>query len=454
MSGTTGLSTVSSNTHKLQYIRHLNQYITEVHSIEYGHHYIARCDISVGALIDWCQPTYCTNNTYANEKDNNLSYIKCVHELAHDVLQYPYKYGYLSPNNHHHHHHQQQQQQQQTHNDVQLQYKPAVIPPPTDLMQYTSDQWSTAISLVQTNSISIYSTSASDEYSMCIYNKLSLYNHSCQPNLCIYYNTTTTNTNIHQSGSDNNNNNIAYVYALQPIRQSDQLYICYRTDLLHLPTHKRQSILYNTWRFICRCILCTCISHTQNIIESDQQYRLLSHQTQYINTMESLVNQLIEQGNQYIPPAAWLSDIDELLLHNHTLHYAHYILHSCRWNIMPVLLGAIQSELSNISSSDTTNNNTNKLQYIKQWRNKLLKILTIHIDSTILIEPSLHSHKLQLYNTYIYIANQLLGLPINIVCSSLHKLDPSYQRVIDMYTSDTAIKLQNDMIRHNQLQLD
>ncbi len=278
-------STKSSDTHKLQYIRHLNKYITEVYSIQYGHHYIARCDIPSGTLIDSCQPTYCTNNTYTNDKDNNASYITCVYELAYDVLQYPYKYQYLSPNN--------INNQTLHNNNIQIQYKPVIIPPPTDLKQYTADQWSIAISLVQTNSISIYSTSSSDEYSICVYNKLSLYNHSCQPNICIYYNTTNTHSNQSASADNNNNSmipttNVAYVYTLQPIRQSDQLYICYRTDLLHLPTHKRQSILYNTWRFICTCVLCTCISHTQNIIESTQQYHLLSHHTQYINinTME------------------------------------------------------------------------------------------------------------------------------------------------------------------------
>lgn len=401
---------INNNQHNdYNIVRKVGSYLLHCNSTttDYGHHYRSICDLQSSTLLLTIKPII-SNTTY-QPNDNNKQYIATC-ELALHILQNKDKFKYLSYNNN-------------NNNNNTL---------PTNLHSYTSNDWLIAINKVQTNGLSVRYDGSNNLYVMLLNPDISIFNHSCNPNVCIYY----------------DNNNICYIYTIRPIIEQQQLYICYRNDLLHLPTQQRQAILHNIWNFTCKCELCNNIDLTMRIIESDYNGRYI-YDNSYITTMIQHMNNLIQQSDLDKPPSDYLDNIDQFLLHNQTLHNAHWIKHKLRNYVMPVLLGGI---------TDTDNDNTTTQQppstFIQQWRNKSFKLLTQHIESTVLIEPSLHSSKLQLYNTYIYISTELMKLPYNIVINSLCKIDPSYNKVVNMYANVNQLQNSKDRVCVPALELD
>jgi hypothetical protein len=99
---------------------------------------------------------------------------------------------------------------------------------------------------------------------MALFPNVSRMNHACAPNAVSY------------RSSDGS----SIVYAMTTIIPGDEITIGYRADILQLPRHLRQQILFNNWGFHCTC--CRCNPSIPSIVSTSLQ-----------TTIESFVDALL-----------------------------------------------------------------------------------------------------------------------------------------------------------------
>eukprot|EP00026_Physarum_polycephalum_P012687 Phypoly_transcript_13014.p1 GENE.Phypoly_transcript_13014~~Phypoly_transcript_13014.p1 ORF type:complete len:362 (-),score=49.00 Phypoly_transcript_13014:7-975(-) len=255
-----------------------------------------------------------------------------------------------------------------------------------DLLQFDASQGTTekskAIAQVKLNSfISRIPTERGDMFTLQLDPKGSFFNHNCFPNAA---------SHLRASGA-------SVTIALSPISKGDEVCICYKTQVLFLPTPRRQELLQRNWGFTCTCARCT---HgmpndtflTQGNMTPNEAKKMSA---EYDELMESQ-----DRVNDYPDAEKWVKKAKDFL---------QLELHKAHWRKINIRRGLIHFLLN------------------PHFNTKMApKFIREQIEVFNLIAPALHNCKLELFLTY----RQIGGTEWR---KELTKFDPNSETILTLF---------------------
>lgn len=206
---------------------------------------------------------------------------------------------------------------------------------------------------------------------------VSALNHSCWPQAAV----------IHNSESKN-----ADVLITQPVVSGEQIFICYRPDLLTKPKELRQLELARKWEFECRCERCVTPRDSDKfLVQGD-----VSVDEKQLAADFRDVHGLWESNDSL--PLSFYKSVDKFLAH--PLHVAHWMRIQVRIWALSGYIGILEhyDSLPQLSKTDAV------LQ--KGFLQKAVQLLKDQITAYRAVVPTLDHCKLPLHRTLLKLLAQ------------------------------------------------
>jgi len=189
----------------------------------------------------------------------------------------------------------------------------------TTTLNVTDEEWRVATAQVKANAI-VFGERPRDTDSpiarMHLLPLASFFNHSCKPNAAFALN---------EEGTGR-----AAVYAIEDIKANEEITVCYHSELLYLPTKKRQAQLLESHKFNCHCSRC----NTTTPSESDVliQKKLKDIPEDEMKKLKANFKALIKlkQTFQTEGEAKTLERLCTLFLNIQPLHFCHWRMYQIR----------------------------------------------------------------------------------------------------------------------------
>lgn len=115
-----------------------------------------------------------------------------------------------------------------------------IEPVPSTNPDISNEQYSLMRNQMRANAFSGLVPGSKTHHFMSLYVLGTYFNHSCWPNAISF---------------KEDNLDVSY-YALEDIEQGSEVCVCYRDDVLHLPTDRRRAALKASHKFVCVCRRC------------------------------------------------------------------------------------------------------------------------------------------------------------------------------------------------------
>jgi len=183
----------------------------------------------------------------------------------------------------------------------------------------TDEEWRTASAQVKANAIVFGDRPLETDSSIARMHLLplsSFFNHSCKPNAAFA---------INEQGSGR-----ASVKTIEDIKAGEEITVCYHSELLYLPTKKRQAQLMDSHKFHCQCPRCTATTLSENDVLIKQKLKSIPKEEMKIvkNTFQALIR--LKQSFQTEKEAKLLEKLCTVFLNTQPLHSCHWRMYQIR----------------------------------------------------------------------------------------------------------------------------
>jgi len=271
----------------------------------------------------------------------------------------------------------------------------------------TDEEWRIANAQVKANAIVFGDRPRDTDSSIARMHLLplsSFFNHSCRPNAAFA---------INEEGTGR-----AAVKTIEDIKAGEEITVCYHSELLYLPTKKRQAQLKDSHKFECQCARCSAITPSENDVFIKQKLKPVpvDDLKKLRSTFKALVR--LKQAFQTEKEAKLLEKLCTEFLNTQPLHF-------CHWRMYQIRDACIYATISLFGME------SNEVQR-KKRQTLLYSLLEAQMLTQEKILPQFHPDKLPVIHAYQkYKEEEKLNGPGDVLTSRKMPIPSRYQSTFD-----------------------